>query len=121
MFGWARNLLSKQTDASATQRDHSSLLTYFWLRSKGLFPPEIIGDIEAFYTERSIPRLNPDWPHSESASGTLKLPGECGGFELRDVDLAPGCAVFVQRYARCALNLAFKLSPAEADHYCGYH
>lgn len=103
MFGWARNLLLKSTDSASANRDYSSLLAYFWLRAKGVFPPEIIGDLKNFYAGQSLPRLNPDWPYLESARGVLKLPGDCGGFEVRDIDLAPGCAVFVQRYARYVL------------------
>lgn len=82
------------------------MLTYFWLRAKGLFPAEVISDFEAFYGERSIPRLDPDWPHGGGYRGSLQLPADCGGFLLRDVELAPGCAVFVQRYARYVLPTA---------------
>ena len=99
-FGFVRNLLSKAADADAANRNFSALLTFFWLCSMGVFPQEIIDDIKKFYREYDIPRLNPDWPSSEETRGTLSLPPECGSYTFHDVELAPGCAVMVQRYAR---------------------
>ncbi|KAF5320514.1 hypothetical protein D9611_010727 [Ephemerocybe angulata] len=99
-FGFVRNLVSKAVDADAANREFSVLLTFFWLCSMGVFPEEIIRDFKAFYGEFDIPRLNPDWPTFDEARGTLILPPECGSYAFKDVELAPGCAVMVQRYAR---------------------
>ncbi|KAF6745808.1 hypothetical protein DFP72DRAFT_992945 [Ephemerocybe angulata] len=99
-FGFVRNLVSKAVDADTANREFSVLLTFFWLCSMGVFPSEIIDDFKAFYGEFDIPRLNPDWPSYNEAQGTLKLPPECGSYVFKDIELAPGCAVMVQRYAR---------------------
>ncbi|TEB26005.1 hypothetical protein FA13DRAFT_1636803 [Coprinellus micaceus] len=99
-FGFVRNLLSKDTSADAANREFSALLTFFWLCAMGVFPQEIIDDFKNFYGEFDIPRLNPDWPHSNEVQGTLSLPPQCSSYTFRDIELAPGCAVMVQRYAR---------------------
>lgn len=91
---------AKRGRGDAANREFSALLTFFWLCAMGVFPQEIIDDFKAFYGEFDIPRLNPDWPSSDESKGALRLPPECGRYTFRDVELAPGCAVMVQRYAR---------------------
>ncbi|KAJ3502776.1 hypothetical protein NMY22_g18473 [Coprinellus aureogranulatus] len=100
-FGWVRNTLSKKTDEDAAKRKVSSFMTAFWLMSKQAFPSEIVEDFENFHRKFNVPRFHPEWPDCDDASrGPLELPPSCGGQQWDDVDLAPGSAVMVQRYAR---------------------
>lgn len=99
-FGWVRNLLSKKTNESASNRQLTAFFTYFWLRCKAVFPELITGDLEAFYEEWNLPRLQEGWPARSEERGPLELPASCGGFKWEDVELAPGCGVMVQRYSR---------------------
>jgi hypothetical protein len=98
-FGWARNTLSKKTDEDAANRKVSSFMTGFWLLAKHAFKGEIVDDLADFHG--SLPHLHPNWPHCGNAThGPFLLPPACGNFEWDGVELAPGCAVMVQRYAR---------------------
>lgn len=99
-FGLVKNLLWRGAATEQTQRDISSLLTYFWNRSKSLLPTEIVSDMEEFYSHHDLPRLDPDWPASAKSFGKLQFPASCGGHSYDRVPLAPGCAVLAERYAR---------------------
>ncbi|KAF6741026.1 hypothetical protein DFP72DRAFT_343901 [Ephemerocybe angulata] len=100
LFGIARNLLWRGAAGDDTQRDLSSLLTYVWNRAMGTLPAPIIEDFKSFYGDCDLPRLDPDWPASQNSLGKLRLPPDCGGHTFDHAELAPGCAVFAQRYAR---------------------
>lgn len=100
-FGWARNALSKKAGEGTSNHRVSSLMAAFWLIAKQGFPPEIISDFEDFYKKNGLPYLHPDWPATQDTSrGPLELPSSSGACKWDDVELAPGCAVMVQRYAR---------------------
>ncbi|KAJ3507051.1 hypothetical protein NMY22_g17053 [Coprinellus aureogranulatus] len=103
-FGFVKNFLSKAAGAGDAElrsnRELASALIYFWLRSKALFPSEVVDDISAFYSENDIPRFDPDWPASREEIGVLELPFGATAFAFEDVERAPGCAVAVDGYAR---------------------
>ncbi|KAF6742377.1 hypothetical protein DFP72DRAFT_184327 [Ephemerocybe angulata] len=102
-FGFAKNLLRKQDlDAAAeAQTAIATLLTIFWLFSRGVMPAEVIEDFQNYYRENNIPRFDPNWPFiGNTGRGDLQLPLELGSFKFKDVELAPGSAMLVQRYAR---------------------
>jgi hypothetical protein len=66
-----------------------------------LHPLEISEDIESFYRRFDIPRLDSEWPESNTLRGVVVLPLVDGGeLEFRDVEFGPGCLVMSQRYSR---------------------
>lgn len=100
LFGWVRNMLSKRTDEAASNRELAQFFTYFWLRCKVVFPAAITSDLEGFYEQWNLPRLQADWPAQREDRGPMELPLSGGPASWEDVELAPGCGVIVQRYAR---------------------
>ncbi|KAF6745330.1 hypothetical protein DFP72DRAFT_824582 [Ephemerocybe angulata] len=106
-FGFAKNLLRKTDpeDAAKDQTDIATLMTIFWLLAAGSMPREVIQDLRSYYNLHNIPRLDPNWPYvEEGVTGALQLPMALGSFLFEDVELAPGSAVLVQRYARAVHN-----------------
>lgn len=107
-FGIVRNFLSKAAGAASAElesnRALSSVLIYFWLRAKGLFPTDVVDDIENFYSQNDIPRFDPDWPGRGGGGGVLELPLGASPFAFEEVERSPGCAVAVADYARYGLR-----------------
>ena len=101
-FGMVRNITASLTEEEMSEANRSiaSLFSYVWLRAKGLFPPEIIADFVQFYDRYNIPRFDPDWPDSATATGSVELPCALGPVSFDDVERSPGLGVLHDRYAR---------------------
>ncbi|KAJ3501973.1 hypothetical protein NMY22_g18743 [Coprinellus aureogranulatus] len=91
-FGVVKNfrVSQPQSERDAANRQISALFAYVWVRAKAVFPPEIIDDFETFYEKYRIPRFDPEWPSSETRSGTIELPSGVGNVKFDDVERGPG-------------------------------
>ncbi|TEB03940.1 hypothetical protein FA13DRAFT_1602247, partial [Coprinellus micaceus] len=101
-FGMVRNITAPltQEEKDDANRNIASLFSYVWLRAKGLFPREIIADFVKFYDRYNIPRFDPEWPDSRTATGSIELPCDLGSVTFADVERSPGLGVLHDRYAR---------------------
>ncbi|KAJ3547346.1 hypothetical protein NMY22_g1689 [Coprinellus aureogranulatus] len=103
-FHLARNWTSNDGPEVHHQQNQelASLFAWAWLRGKALLPAEVTNDIEGFYAENNIPRMDPDWPAPGSDKITMKIPfaDVDGEISLPEVDRAPSLGGIASRYAK---------------------
>jgi len=100
-LGWARNLLSQQTEATVSQLmyESSSVFALFWNILCNQLPPEANGDFEAWLGRTQILRMD-TLGSQTSTEGTYTVKYGEDRFEFHGVDMPPPSGVFGTNYTR---------------------
>ena len=100
-LGWARHLLSKQTEATAGRLmyESSSIFALFWNILRNQLPGEVNADFEAWLKETEMVRMD-TMGSQDSTQGVYTVKYGKDIFEFHGVDMPPPYGVFGTNYAR---------------------